>query len=71
MPAATESPTPPALSMALPSPSNRVGAALLSASGQSAPSGRRGLLFVGAIALLALVGVGAGLTWRQRQRRQG
>jgi hypothetical protein len=70
-PAATENPTPRALSMALPSPSNRVGAALLSASGQSAPDGRRGLLLVGAIALLTLVGVGAGLTWRQRQRRQG
>jgi hypothetical protein len=67
---ATEDPAPPAVSMALPTPSNRVGAALVSTSGQSEPDGRRGLLFLGAIALLTLIGVGAGLTWRH-QRRQG
>lgn len=69
MPAATQNPTPRGLSIALPTPSNRIGAALVSTSGQSAPDGRRGLLVGGAIALLTLIGVGAGLTWRQRRRR--
>jgi hypothetical protein len=68
-PGASESPVPSAVSIALPSPSNRLGAALVGSAGRPVPDGRPALA-AGAIALLTLVGLGAGLAWRRRQRRR-
>jgi MYXO-CTERM domain-containing protein len=68
-PTAVESPSSSPQAIALPSASHRFDPSLASSTGHSNPGGMGVPYLVGALAALTLVGLGAGLAWRQRRRR--
>ncbi len=68
-PAATESPTGAPQAIALPSASHRFQPVLASSTGSSQRGGVSTPYLLGALATLTLLGLGAGLAWRQRRRR--
>jgi hypothetical protein len=67
-PTPTATPTASAVSLALPSPTNRLDVALVGTGAPTATDRGAGLRLAGALTALALVGLGAGLVWRRRKR---